>query len=72
MEKELIYNQIYDLLPWNDDQEIMFRAMRKLALVKVDNMLKLVYDNWYDSTNGVYEELEKLKASIEEDIAANS
>ena len=72
MEKELIYNQIYDLLPWNDDQEIMFRAMRKLALVKVDDMLKLVYDNWYDSTNGVYEELEKLKASIEEDIAANS
>jgi len=72
MEKELIYNQIYDLLPWNDDQEIMFRAMRKLALVKVDDMLKLVYDNWYDSTNGVYEELEKLKAGIEEDIAANS
>lgn len=72
MEKELIYNQIYDLLPWNDDQEKMFRAMRKLALVKVDDMLKLVYDNWYDSTNGVYEELEKLKASIEEDIAANS
>jgi hypothetical protein len=72
MEKELIYNQIYDLLPWNDDQEIMFRAMRKLALVKVDDMLKLVYDNWYDSTNGVYEELEKLKVSIEEDIAANS
>ena len=69
MEKELIYNQIYDLLPWNDDQEIMFRAMRKLALVKVDDMLKLVYDNWYDSTNGVYEELEKLKVSIEEDIA---
>lgn len=72
MEKELIYDQIYNLLPWNDDQEIMYRAMRKLALVKVDDMLKLVYDNWYDSTNGVYEELEKLKASIEEDIAANS
>lgn len=72
MEKELIYDQIYNLLPWNDDQEIMYRAMRKLALVKVDDMLKLVYDNWYDSTNGVYEELENLKASIEEDIAANS
>jgi len=72
MEKELIYDQIYNLLPWNDDQEIMYRAMRKLALLKVDDMLKLVYDNWYDSTNGVYEELEKLKASIEEDIAANS
>lgn len=72
MEKELIYDQIYNLLPWNDDQEIMYRAMRKLALLKVDDMLKLVYDNWYDSTNGVYEELENLKASIEEDIAANS
>ena len=69
MEKEKLYDQIYDKMPWNDDRVIMNRAMMNLALLTVDNMMNLVYDNWYDSTNGVYEELERLKAEIEEDIA---
>ena len=68
MKKEELYDEIYNKMPWNDDRDIMNRAMMNLALITVDNMMNLVYDNWYDSTNGVFEELQRVRAEIKDDL----
>jgi hypothetical protein len=68
MKKEELYDEIYNKMPWNDDSRTMNRAMMNLALVTIDSMMKLVYDNWYDSTNGVFEELQRVRAEIKDDL----
>jgi len=70
MEKEKLYGEIYNRLPWNPDRGIMERAMQKTALFVVETLMDTIYNEWYDSTNGVYEHLEEVKTQIQNDISA--
>jgi hypothetical protein len=70
MEKEKLYDEVYNRLPWNSDRNIMERAMQKTALYVVETLMETIYNEWYDSTNGVYEHLEEVKAQIQNDISA--